>query len=940
VSNKRLLSSFGLRLRHKLAISLVIAALLPVIVAYWVGASVVLRGLERGLQAETEKHLSVGLNLLLRDVERLGHEATRLSARKTLATAIEEGDSSLADVLEYESQHLPSVLIQMTSADGSIIGRRDAETGRERFAGMGVTSESPSVRAGLTYERRVTIRQHGRQLLVRATAPIVNERFQLMGVVVLSVPLDGLFADRLKASLGADVFILAGGSATGVPMMSFLDRLGARLDMWQTGSEVISEVAVGRNSFENRTVLGHDYAVGYAPIMDLDGQVAGIFGVAVDRAPVLEARRGATRSLGLGAAGAFAFAIGLAGLLSRRISRPLQNLHHGAIAIARGDLEHEIDIAEGDEIGDLARAFSHMTTALKENQRRLAARMREIVALHDAGRAVSSVIETDQVLRKVVDSVARVLHLRVCALWLIDSEAEPGSPGHKKLVLGAARAKREDTRTISDQAEVDALVSPLQSLAEDVAVSRGSLRVDSMASHPVHAECAIAASIDGSVIASVLERKGSVVGVILVGRGKSARPFSDADESLLSTFADQAATAIENATLYARVRKFNEELEAKVLLRTTELQAINNELGKAITELRETQAQLTLSERLAGLGQLVAGVAHEINSPSAAIRGTADSLAETIKRLTSRQTRLQDIVTDSGKARALVEIYERVAPELSEHRRVPPAVVRRQARELQSGLEKDGVLEDTAQAVAKVLAELGVDAELLAELRPYLQVESEEGRFLVDYLSDYVYVHRSTRTIQDAIRRIQRIVGSLKGYSHLDQDAARVEADVHEGIENTLVILEHQLSRGIKVRRSYAALPGVPIFVDELNQVWTNLIHNAAQALGGKGEIDIESTVLNDGIAVRIIDNGPGIPDEVMARIFEPFFTTKAKGEGTGLGLGIVQQIVEKHDGRVRCESTPGRTCFEVWLPRTARADGEDAVDVAGVDVASPEVET
>jgi two-component system NtrC family sensor kinase len=216
------------------------------------------------------------------------------------------------------------------------------------------------------------------------------------------------------------------------------------------------------------------------------------------------------------------------------------------------------------------------------------------------------------------------------------------------------------------------------------------------------------------------------------------------------------------------------------------------------------------------------------------------------------------------------------------------------------------------------LAELSADEELVAHISPYLGGSAADGSFVVGTLTDYVSVHRSTRTIQDAIRRIQRIVGSLKSYSHLDQEAARAEADVHEGIENTLVILEYQLSRGIVVQRNYAALPSVPIYVDELNQVWTNLIHNAAQALGGQGQIDIETLVRNDGIAVRIIDNGPGISDDVMKRIFEPFFTTKAKGEGTGLGLGIVRQIVDKHDGKVSCDSKPGRTCFEVWLPGRA----------------------
>ncbi len=907
---------FRLRLRHKLAISLVIAALLPVLVAYWVGASVALQGLERGLRAETEKQLSVGLNLLLRDIERLGHEATRLASRPDVVAGVLLGREVLGVALEDEARHLRAALIQVADAQGEIVARRNAGTDQSRFDGLGVTAKSPAVQAGLTYERLVTVTLQSEQLLVRATAPIVDERFALVGVVVLSLPLDGLYADQLKASLGADVLLMAGATAEGRSMMSFFDEQGARLDEWKRSKVFEEEVYLGENAFEDRVIWGHPYALGYTPIRDIEARVVGVLGVALDRQPVIEARSGATRSLALGAAGAFIFALGLSGLLSRRITGPLQTLHRGAIAIAKGDLDQKISVAEGDEIGDLALAFSHMTGALKENQRRLAARMREIVALHDAGRAVSSVIETDEVLRKVVDSVARVLHLRVCAVWLVDQDATPDAKGERvtELLLGAARAKQADMRTIRSMSEVAKLVGPLHALAEEVARSRGSLRFEDMKQHPRHAEAARAANIDGSLIASVLERKGSVVGVIVVGRGVSARAFSDADENLLSTFADQAATAIENANLYATVRQFNEELEAKVALRTAELQAMNDELGKTIRELNETQAQLTLSERLAGLGQLVAGVAHEINSPSAAIRGTADTLADAVGRLSTRQVHLHEML-GADRANELAEVFSLVAPELAELHRVSPVKVRRRSRALHGMLIDLEVPEKTADLVCKPLGELSVEGDLVSQLSQYLQEGADRARFVVDTLVDHVTVHRSTRTIQDAIRRIQRIVGSLKSYSHLDQEAVRAQADVHEGIENTLVILEYQLARGIAVHRNYAALPSVPVFVDELNQVWTNLIHNAVQALDGEGQIEIETMVRNDGIAVRIIDNGPGIPDEIMKRIFEPFFTTKAKGEGTGLGLGIVRQIVDKHGGRVSCESKPGRTCFEVWLP-------------------------
>jgi two-component system, NtrC family, sensor kinase len=186
-------------------------------------------------------------------------------------------------------------------------------------------------------------------------------------------------------------------------------------------------------------------------------------------------------------------------------------------------------------------------------------------------------------------------------------------------------------------------------------------------------------------------------------------------------------------------------------------------------------------------------------------------------------------------------------------------------------------------------------------------------------MTDHVYLQRTTSTVRHAVGQIQRIVGALKSYSHLDQQATRVEADLHEGLETTLVLLHHTL-RDIVVERRYGALPQVPVFVDELNQVWTNLISNAQQALAGKGTIAIETLVDGKSAIVRVIDNGPGVPPEVLPRIFEAFFTTKPKGEGTGLGLGIARQIVAKHGGEMTCTSVPGNTVFEVRLPIAVRS--------------------
>jgi signal transduction histidine kinase len=910
----------ALRLRHKLGISLVVTALLPLLVASWVAVSVVLRSLNQGLHEQTDRQLRVGLALFLRNVEGVGTDAHHLSVDPGLVAAVEMGPQAVKNALVRLGRQLTPSLVQVTDATGAIVYQRVAGTAFGRFDGLEASPNSPIVLAGRRFEKRVAITRVGNQLVVRAAAPLFDESLQLRGVVVLSTPLDSALAERVKALLGADVLIFSAVEPGTHSTSTFTDPNGRPAESLILSPSVSAEIRRGSSVFRTTTVLDQDYAIGYAPIKTMAREIVGVFAVAVDRASLGSARAAATGSLALGAAGAFVFALGLAGLLSRRVTRPIANLHQGALAVARGDLDHQIEISVRDEIGDLAAAFSHMTSALKDNQRRLAARMREIVALHDAGRAVSSVLELDQVLRKIVDSIARVLHVRVCALWLVDgTAAEPGGAG-PPLRLGAARAKRVDGRLISKRDDVDDLVQPLRAIARAVGESRAPLRIHSVVEDHGWRDAALSAGVTGSLVATPLERKGNVLGIIIIGRARDARAFSEADANLLATFADQAATAIENASLYSQVRSWSEELERKVDLRTSELTHMNKELGRTIQELKDTQAQLLLSERLAGLGHLVAAVAHEINSPSAAIRGAVDAAAEQMRRLTQLSHELANLGLSSTERDGFLALAGEVATQTASRRLPRPSVVRRAARELRAELEADRLPAEHAADSARLLAEMDLTPEEISRMRRLIATDGGErvgyrARVLIGYVAEYVHLHRGLFAIDHAIRRIQRIVGGLKSYSHLDQDASAQEVDVHEGIDDTLALLDHFLTRGIKINRRFGTIPRVPVYVDELNQVWTNLIHNAVQALDGLGEIVIETQAVEAGVAVRVIDNGPGIPEEVMPRMFEPLFTTKPRGEGSGLGLSIVRRILERHGGHIRVESQPGRTCFEVWLP-------------------------
>ena len=176
--------------------------------------------------------------------------------------------------------------------------------------------------------------------------------------------------------------------------------------------------------------------------------------------------------------------------------------------------------------------------------------------------------------------------------------------------------------------------------------------------------------------------------------------------------------------------------------------------------------------------------------------------------------------------------------------------------------------------------------------------------------------------IQNTTERISQIVKAMKSYTYLDQ-APLLEVDLHEGLENTLVIMEHKLKHGVKVKREYSQdLPRIEAYASELNQVWTNIIDNAVDAMDGEGEITLRTYEESDQVVVEIIDNGPGIPEQIRSRILEPFFTTKPPGQGTGLGLYITHDIVSnRHHGLLQIESRPGETKFKITLPKRIKEE-------------------
>lgn len=318
------------------------------------------------------------------------------------------------------------------------------------------------------------------------------------------------------------------------------------------------------------------------------------------------------------------------------------------------------------------------------------------------------------------------------------------------------------------------------------------------------------------------------------------------------------------------------------------------------------------NEKLMSLGKLSAGLAHELNNPAAAVVRTSSELSKIIR---STPEKFKNVINLNMTSDQVDKVSDIVFEKLDSSESSALSVIERSNHEdeIADYLEDNGIEDGYDMAPTLVDASLyQSDIQKIAEALEFKNLES-----VLTWATNTLQTERLVKDIQDASSRISDLVQSIKSYTHMDRGSDKETTNIHDGIQSTLTMLNHKIKRNnIQIIHDFdASLPEVCVFISQLNQVWTNIIDNALDAMPEGGTLTVKSELDREFVKIHLTDSGTGIPSDVIDQIFDPFFTTKGIGEGTGLGLDIANRIIEQHHGKISVDSSSKGTHFEVCLP-------------------------
>jgi len=333
----------------------------------------------------------------------------------------------------------------------------------------------------------------------------------------------------------------------------------------------------------------------------------------------------------------------------------------------------------------------------------------------------------------------------------------------------------------------------------------------------------------------------------------------------------------------------------------------NKDLESTLIELKTAQNQLVHSEKMAALGHLVSGIAHEINTPLGAINSSNRSILSEMPNLLNVIPSICKVVNSDHKDTYLQLVNKAFEKSL--------IITSREERKFRRALTAE--LEERGVAHADVIAESFVELGIYSDVDKYLPIlYSENSSDILTATQKLTGIKFSSDIIMTAVDKVAKIVYSLKNFARFDSEGKKVTVDIHQNIDTILTLYNSQLKQGVEIIKEYSLSRALFVVPDQMHQVWTNTIHNAIHAMNNNGTITIKTQEVGDEALISITDTGKGMSNEIISKIFNPFFTTKPEGEGTGLGLDIVNKIIKNHDGRIEVESEEGvGTTFNFYLP-------------------------